>query len=60
MEPVIAVAAIIIVYFLEILIDNTITQFESSLMIRSAWIITSTLGLVNLGVLYYLKIVGVP
>ncbi|HJX56798.1 MAG TPA: complex I subunit 1 family protein [Methanoregula sp.] len=59
-NPVIAVAAIIIVYFLEILIDNTFARVKWQLMIRSAWIIAGTLGLVNLGVLYYLRMVGVP
>jgi formate hydrogenlyase subunit 4 len=59
-NPVIAVAAIIIAYFLEILIDNTIARVKWQLMIRSAWIIAGTLGLVNLGVLYYLRMVGVP
>lgn len=59
-NPVIAVAAIIIAYFLEILIDNTFARVKWQLMIRSAWIIAGTLGLVNLGVLYYLRMVGVP
>jgi formate hydrogenlyase subunit 4 len=59
-NPVIAVAAIIVAYFLEILIDNTIARVKWQLMIRSAWIIAGTLGLVNLGVLYYLRMVGVP
>lgn len=59
-NPIIAVAAIIIAYFLEILIDNTIARVKWQLMIRSAWIIAGTLGLVNLGVLYYLRMVGIP
>jgi ech hydrogenase subunit B len=56
-NPLIAVAAIIIAYFLEILIDNTIARVKWQLMLRSAWIIAGTLGLVNLGVLYYLRMV---
>jgi len=59
-NPLIAIAAIIIVYFLEILIDNTISRFKWQLMLRSAWIVAGTLGLVNLGVLYYLKMVVMP
>ncbi|HET6580321.1 MAG TPA: complex I subunit 1 family protein [Methanoregula sp.] len=59
-NPVIAIGAIIIAYFLEILIDNTFARVKWQLMIRSAWIIAGTLGLVNLGVLYYLRMVGVP
>jgi ech hydrogenase subunit B len=59
-NPLIAVAAILVAYFLEILIDNTIARVKWQLMLRSAWIIAGTLGLVNLGVLYYLRMVVVP
>jgi ech hydrogenase subunit B len=59
-NPVIAVAAIVVAYFLEILIDNTISRVKWQLMLRSAWMIAGTLGLVNLGVLYYLRMVVAP
>jgi formate hydrogenlyase subunit 4 len=59
-NPLIAVAAIIVAYFLEILIDNTFSRVKWQLMLRTAWIIAGTLGLVNLGVLYYLGMVVVP
>jgi ech hydrogenase subunit B len=59
-NPVIAVAAIIVAYFLEILIDNTISRVKWQLTLRSAWLIAGTLGIVNLGVLYYLKGVIMP
>ena len=59
-NPLIAVAAIIVAYFLEILIDNTMSRVKWQLMLRSAWIIAGTLGIVNLGVLYYLGMVVVP
>jgi ech hydrogenase subunit B len=59
-NPLIAIAAIVIAYFLEILIDNTIARVKWQLMLRSAWIIAGTLGLVNLGVLYYLRMVVTP
>jgi len=59
-NPLVAVAAIIVAYFLEILIDNTISRVKWQLMLRSAWIIAGTLGLVNLGVLYYLRMVVSP
>jgi ech hydrogenase subunit B len=59
-NPVLAVAAIIIAYFLEILIDNTISRVKWQLTLRSAWLIAGTLGIVNLGVLYYLKGVIMP
>jgi formate hydrogenlyase subunit 4 len=56
-NPLIAIVAIIIAYFIEILIDNTFARVKWQLMLRSAWIIAGTLGLVNLGVLYYLRMV---
>jgi ech hydrogenase subunit B len=59
-NPVIAIAAIIVAYFLEILIDNTIARVKWQLTLRSAWLIAGTLGIVNLGVLYYLKGVIMP
>ncbi|MGA2912879.1 MAG: complex I subunit 1 family protein [Methanoregula sp.] len=59
-NPLIAIVAIIIAYFIEILIDNTFARVKWQLMLRSAWIIAGTLGLVNLGVLYYLRTVVVP
>ena len=59
-NPVVAIAAIIVAYFLEILIDNTISRVKWQLTLRSAWLIAGTLGIVNLGVLYYLKGVIMP
>jgi ech hydrogenase subunit B len=56
-NPVLAIAAIIVAYFLEILIDNTTARVKWQLTLRSAWIVAGTLGIVNLGVLYYLKAV---
>ena len=54
-NPVIAVAAIIITYFLEILIDNTFARAKWQFTLKSAWLIAGTLGLVNLATLYYLR-----
>jgi formate hydrogenlyase subunit 4 len=59
-NPLIAIIAIIVAYFLEILIDNTMSRVKWQLMFRSSWIIAGTLGLVNLGVLYYLGMVVAP
>ena len=50
-----AVAAIIIVYLLEILVDNTFSRVTWQFTLRSAWIVAGMLGLVNLAVLYYLS-----
>ena len=59
-NPLLAVAAIIVAYFLEILIDNTTARAKWQLTLRSAWLVAGTLGLVNLGALYYLRMVVVP
>jgi len=59
-NPLFALAAIVIAYFLEILIDNIIARMKWQMAIRSAWLIAGTLGLVNLGVLYFLKVVVLP
>lgn len=59
-NPLIAVLAIVVAYFFEILIDNTMARVKWQLMLRSAWLIAGTLGLVNLGVLYYLRMVVSP
>jgi formate hydrogenlyase subunit 4 len=56
-NPLIAVAAIIIAYFLEILIDNTTSRAKWQLTLKSAWLVAGTLGVINLGVLYYLRMV---
>lgn len=53
-DPVIAILAIIIAYLLEILIDNTFSRVKWQFTLKSAWIVAGMMGLVNLGVLYYL------
>jgi len=59
-NPLLAIAAIIIAYFLEILIDNTTSRVKWQMTMRSAWLVAGTLGIINLGVLYYLRMVVVP
>jgi ech hydrogenase subunit B len=53
-NPVIAVIAVAVVYFLEILIDNTNARVKWQLAMKSSWAIAAIAGVVNLGVLYYL------
>jgi ech hydrogenase subunit B len=53
-NPYVAVIAIIIVYLLEILIDNTFARVKWPLALKSSWLITAVLGLLNLAVLYIL------
>lgn len=59
-NPLLAITAIVIAYFLEILIDNTTSRVKWQMTMRSAWLVAGTLGIINLGVLYYLRMVVVP
>jgi len=54
-NPLVGIIAIIIAYVLEILIDNTFSRATWKFTLKSAWIIAGMMGLVNLGVLYYLS-----
>ena len=54
-NPVIAVLAIILSYFLEIVIDNTFARAKWQMTLKSAWLIAGAIGLVNLATLYYLR-----
>ncbi len=53
-NPVIAVIAVVIVFLLEILVDNTFARVKWPLALKSAWLVAAILGLANLGYLYYI------
>ena len=53
-NPLIGVAAVIIVYLLEILIDNTNARVKWQLVVKSSWLIAAVVSVVNLAALYYL------
>lgn len=46
-----AIAAVLIVYFIEILIDNTSARVKWQLMLKTAWIVTIVTGGLNLFIL---------
>jgi ech hydrogenase subunit B len=52
---VLAVLACLVVYFLEILIDNGFARVKWQQALKSAWIVTGILGMVNLIILSYFK-----
>jgi len=54
-SPLIAVTAIIIVYLLEMIIDNTFARVKWPLALKSSWLITLIPGLLNLMVLYFMQ-----
>ncbi|MDP3397459.1 MAG: NADH-quinone oxidoreductase subunit H [Methanoregula sp.] len=58
-NPLIGVAAVIIIYLLEILIDNTNARVKWQLVVKSSWLIAAVVSVVNLAALYYLS-GGVP
>ncbi|KAF1077490.1 complex I subunit 1 family protein [Methanogenium sp. MK-MG] len=49
--PWVGLLVVIIVYFIEILVDNTTTRVRWQVMLRSAWLVALVAGAVNLGVL---------
>jgi ech hydrogenase subunit B len=51
--PLYGVFAILLVYLLEIFIDNTYPRVKWPLAMKSAWLIAAVLGLVNLAALYF-------
>jgi len=55
-SPMVACIAVIVVYFLEILIDNTNARVKWQLAVKSSWAIAAIVGVVNLAVLYYLGV----
>jgi ech hydrogenase subunit B len=58
-NPLIGVVAVVLVYLLEILIDNTNARVKWQLAVKSSWLIAAIVGVVNLAALYYLS-GGVP
>jgi len=52
---VLGIGVVIVVYFAEILIDNTFARMKWQFTIKSAWIITLIFGGGNLFVLYYVR-----
>jgi formate hydrogenlyase subunit 4 len=54
-NPLIGVVAVILVYLLEILIDNTNARVKWQLAMKSSWLIAAVVGVVNLAALYFLS-----
>ena len=52
-NTILAVVVTLLVYFLEVLIDNTNARVKWEFMLKSAWLITLVLGIGNLFVLYF-------
>jgi ech hydrogenase subunit B len=55
-NPLIAVIAVILVYLLEILIDNASARVKWQLVMKSSWAVAVIVGVANLAALYYLGV----
>jgi formate hydrogenlyase subunit 4 len=55
-SPLIGIIAVILVYLLELLIDNASARVKWQLVMKSSWVIAALVGGVNLAVLYYLGV----
>jgi formate hydrogenlyase subunit 4 len=54
-NPLMGIVAVILVYLLEILIDNTNARVRWQLAVKSSWLIAAVVGVVNLAALYFLS-----
>jgi formate hydrogenlyase subunit 4 len=55
-SPLIGIIAVVLVYLLELLIDNASARVKWQLVMKSSWLIAAIVGVVNLAVLYYLGV----
>ncbi len=53
-SPVIGIIAIIIVYLLELAIDNTNARVKWQLAVKSSWAVALILGALNIAALYFI------
>lgn len=54
-SPILAVAAVAVSYFVEILVDNTNARFKWQTMFKNTWLTTLIVGAVNLIILDFIK-----
>jgi formate hydrogenlyase subunit 4 len=55
-SPIIGIIAVVVVYLLELLIDNASARVKWQLVMKSSWVIAAIVGVVNLAILYYLGV----
>jgi ech hydrogenase subunit B len=54
-NPLLGIVAVIVVYLLEILVDNTNARVKWQLAVKSSWLIAAVVSVVNLAALYFLS-----
>ncbi|MDD1698075.1 MAG: NADH-quinone oxidoreductase subunit H [Methanoregula sp.] len=55
-SPLIGLLAVVVVYLLELLIDNASARVKWQMVMKSSWVIAAIVGVVNLAILYYLGV----
>ena len=55
-SPIIGIIAVILVYLLELLIDNASARVKWQLVMKSSWVVAAIVGVVNLAILYYMGV----
>jgi formate hydrogenlyase subunit 4 len=53
-NPIIGIAACLVVWLAEILIDNVNARFKWQLMFKTTWLVTAITGITNIVILYYI------
>ena len=53
-NPLVGVIAVVLIYLLEILIDNTNARVKWQLAVKSSWMIAAIVSVINLAALYFL------
>ena len=56
-SPIIGIIAVILVYLLELVIDNASARVKWQFVMKSSWAIAAIVSVVNLAALYYLRMV---
>ena len=54
-NPLMGVVAVLVIYLLEIFIDNTNARVRWQLAVKSSWLIAAVVGVANLAALYFLS-----
>lgn len=54
-NPLLGIAAVVVVYLLEILVDNTNARVKWQLAVKSSWLIAAVVSVINLAALYFLS-----
>lgn len=55
-NPLIGIIAVVLIYLLELLVDNASARVKWQFVMKSSWIIAAIVGVVNLALLYYMGV----